>query len=191
MESILNQILSDTKAVPFAEINGRKVYTFHDAQKVNKRKLAEEKVTGRQPDLGTPDLQADQIHRKSTNPNAPIAVDPERYFANRYRISEKENGKPQLEVVVDKRAIKGQKTNRVYSKAIAVYILAPNGRGGKGITVIGENIIDDIEFVNDFKKSIPVYKEGGLNKQVVDVFSAIGRYGSKEEKTDDLEKIFG
>lgn len=191
MDSILNQILTDTEAVPFAELNGQKVYTFADAQKVNKRQLMEEKVSGKRIDLGTGDLQEDQIHRKSTNPNAPIAVDPERYFANRYRISEKDNGKPQLEVVVDKRAIKGQKTNRVYSKAIAVYILSPNGRGGRGISVDSEDIIDDIQFVNDFKKSIPVYKDGGINKQVIDVFNAIGRYSKKEEKTDDLEKIFG
>lgn len=190
MESILNQILTDTQAVPFAEINGRKVYSFSDAQKVNQRRLAEEKVTGRA-DLSVADMQSDNIHVKSTNRNNPIAVDPERYFMNRYRISEKENGKPQLEVVLDKRAIKGQQTNKVYSTSVNVYILSPNGRGGKGLAVTGETIVNNVEFVNEFKKSIPVYKEGGINKQVVDVFNAVGRYTSKEQNSDDLEKIFG
>ena len=197
MESILNQILTDTQAVPFAEINGRKVYSFADAQKVNQRRLAEEKVTGRA-DLSVADMQSDiqALSEKSdriaeSSQESPAVQQVSGASEDQIRISEKENGKPQLEVVLDKRAIKGQQTNKVYSTSVNVYILSPNGRGGKGLAVTGETIVNNVEFVNEFKKSIPVYKEGGINKQVVDVFNAVGRYTSKEQNSDDLEKIFG
>lgn len=189
MESVLTQILNETEAVPFAEINGRQVYTFKDAQKVNKRVLAEEKLTGKSMELGEREMMPDGIHFKRTKAHA-LAINPERFFANKYRISEKTNGKPQLEVVLDYLCIKGQETNNIPKKNITVFVLGKHGRGN-GITLLKKDVISDVEFVNEFKKSIPIIVDGGINKQIVDVYNAVERAKGEDEKHEDLEQIFG
>ena len=189
MESVLTQILNETEAVPFAEINGRPVYTFKDAQKVNKRILAEEKLTGKSMELGEREMMPDGIHFKRTKARA-LAVNPERFYANRYRISEKTNGKPQLEVVLDYLSIMGQDKNQIPTKNITVFVIGKHGRGN-GITLLKKDVISDVEFVNEFKKSIPIIVDGGINKQIVDVFNAIERASGEVEKSEDLDKIFG
>lgn len=188
--NLLSQILGETEAVPFAEINGRKVYSFRDGQRANKRRLAEEKLGGKKVEVGQRQMHPDGIHFNRTKADVLVA-NPEVYFANRVRLSEKDNGKPQLEVVTDYQAIKKQDVNKVPTKNVPVYVLGKTGRNGSGLTLIKKDIISDTEFVNEFKQSIPIMKDGGINTQVIAVFDAIERASNKEEKTEDLDNFFG
>lgn len=106
MKEILNE--ADSASVLMI-VNGREVYTFDDAQKLNKAELMEQKATGKQPEIADRLINPDGLTYAASNIKR-TAIDPNTFFENRYR---KTGGKaPKYEVVTDYRAIKEQASVR-------------------------------------------------------------------------------
>ena len=178
---ILQQIINETDAEPIAEINGDKVYTFADGQKVNRRKLAEEKLMGTSVELGERELTDDGIYY--THSRKPVkVVNPDRYFDNRYR--ETKQGKDKLLEVIwgDTRALSEQATGRIYTKMLNTYVI---GKDENGFKVVKKNTISDTEFVNEFKKKLPIKHMPKIAKCISD---SINDAPVEEDTLDDFLK---
>lgn len=168
---LLEQIISQTEAEPVATINGKNVYDFENAQKVNKRRLAEEKISGKHVELGEREVTDGGMHYTHSKADT-VAINPENYFLNRARKVKKSNGNTAYEIVTDYRAIKEQSTGRIYTNNITAYVI---GMHGRGITLIETTKISDKDFVNDFKQSLS-------HADMARVIEAISR---NIEKTND------
>lgn len=144
--SKLEQILGDGKEVkPVAKINGQNVYSFADAQQLNKRALAEEKIFGKMPELGQREMTDDGMGYKRTRTGA-IAFNPDVLYMNRYKLVTK-GKKKAYQVVMDYRSIKGQKSGSVPIEipAYEVSVDDNNEMIVKQIRVSAE------DFINEFK----------------------------------------
>lgn len=140
----LEQILGESEANPIAKINGQNVYSFKDAQNINKRTLAEEKLFGKMPELGQREMTDDGMGYKRTRVGA-IAINPDVLYMNRYRTVTK-NDQKIYQVVLDYRSIKGQKSGSVTVEVPAYEV----SREGKKM-VVKQIRVSAEDFVNEFK----------------------------------------
>lgn len=165
---ILQTILSENEVTPLGSLNGTPLYSFEDAQRINKIGLVKEKLQGKKVEFGQRPMREDGLGYKETQAKA-IAVPPT-FFENRYKKVEvkeiKVNDKTKkeeevvkdiyYEVVTDYRACKEQAKGRVYTTTIPVYqIGAKKDKSGKPeLYLIGQRNISDVEFINEFKNKL-------------------------------------
>lgn len=189
---ILKSILSENEVTPLGSLNGTPLYSFEDAQRINKIGLVKEKIQGKEVEFGERPMRPDGLGYLETKTNA-IAV-PTSFFENRYRkveitktvLNEKTKKEETLkdvyyEVVTDYRACKEQASGRVYTTTIHVYQIGAkkDSKGNADLFLIGQRNISDTDFINDFK--------GKLDKEsMVKIFKLIGNNPTKQVE-DTLE----
>lgn len=147
--SILESIMQEADVKPISNVNGRSVYTFADAVKVNNKERAEEILEGKV-DFGNRVTREGGLCYARTQCHA-VAINPDNYFLNRYRKIKKDEKTTIYEVVTDYRAIKEQSTGRVYTNNIVVEIVE---NSKTGLKYMGKKTISDQEFINSFKSSL-------------------------------------
>lgn len=189
---ILKSILSENEVTPLGSLNGTPLYSFEDAQRINKIGLVKEKIQGKEVEFGERPMRPDGLGYLETKSNA-IAV-PTSFFENRYRkveivktsLNEKTKKEETVkdvyyEVVTDYRACKEQASGRVYTTTIHVYQIGAkkDSKGNADLFLIGQKNISDTEFINEFK--------GKLNKEsMVKILKLIGN-NPAEQVEDTLE----
>lgn len=144
-KSRLEQILGEGEVKPVAKINGQNVYSFADAQNLNKRALAEEKLFGKMPELGQREMTDDGMGYKRTRVGA-IAFNPDVLYMNRYRLVTK-GKKKAYQVVLDYRSIKGQKSGSVTIE-IPAYEVSMDDDGNM---IVKQIRVSAEDFINEFK----------------------------------------
>lgn len=189
---ILKSILSENEVTPLGSLNGTPLYSFEDAQRINKIGLVKEKIQGKEVEFGERPMRPDGLGYLETKANA-IAV-PTSFFENRYRkveivktrLNEKAKKEETVkdvyyEVVTDYRACKEQASGRVYATTIHVYQIGAkkDSKGNADLFLIGQRNISDTDFINEFK--------GKLNKEsMVKILKLIGNNPTKQVE-DTLE----
>lgn len=189
---ILKSILSENEVTPLGSLNGTPLYSFEDAQRINKIGLVKEKIQGKEVEFGERPMRPDGLGYLETKSNA-IAV-PTSFFENRYRkveivktsLNEKTKKEETVkdvyyEVVTDYRACKEQASGRVYTTTIHVYQIGAkkDSKGNADLFLIGQKNISDTDFINEFK--------GKLNKEsMVKILKLIGNNPAKQVE-DTLE----
>lgn len=189
---ILKSILSENEVTPLGSLNGTPLYSFEDAQRINKIGLVKEKIQGKEVEFGERPMRPDGLGYLETKANA-IAV-PTSFFENRYRkveiVKTSLNEKTKMEetvkdvyyeVVTDYRACKEQASGRVYTTTIHVYQIGAkkDSKGNADLFLIGQRNISDTDFINEFK--------GKLNKEsMVKILKLIGNNPAKQVE-DTLE----
>lgn len=189
---ILKSILSENEVTPLGSLNGTPLYSFEDAQRINKIGLVKEKIQGKEVEFGERPMRPDGLGYLETKANA-IAV-PTSFFENRYRkveivktVANEKTKKEETvkdvyyEVVTDYRACKEQASGRVYTTTIHVYQIGAkkDSKGNADLFLIGQRNISDTDFINDFK--------GKLNKEsMVKILKLIGN-NQTEQVEDTLE----
>lgn len=189
---ILKSILSENEVTPLGSLNGTPLYSFEDAQRINKIGLVKEKIQGKEVEFGERPMRPDGLGYLETKANA-IAV-PTSFFENRYRkveivktsLNEKTKKEETVkdvyyEVVTDYRACKEQASGRVYTTTIHVYQIGAkkDSKGNAVLFLIGQRNISDADFINEFK--------GKLNKEsMVKILKLIGNNPAKQVE-DTLE----
>lgn len=190
---ILKSILSENEVTPLGSLNGTPLYSFEDAQRINKIGLVKEKIQGKEVEFGERPMRPDGLGYLETKASA-IAV-PTSFFENRYRkvevketiVDEKTKKEKEVvkdvyyEVVTDYRACKEQASSRVYTTTIPVYQIGAkkDSKGNTDLFLIGQRNISDTEFINEFK--------GKLNKEsMVKILKLIGN-NPTEQVEDTLE----
>lgn len=189
---ILKSILSENEVTPLGSLNGTPLYSFEDAQRINKIGLVKEKIQGKDVEFGERPMRPDGLGYLETKSNA-IAV-PTSFFENRYRkveivktsLNEKTKKEETVkdvyyEVVTDYRACKEQASGRVYTTTIHVYQIGAkkDSKGNADLFLIGQRNISDTDFINEFK--------GKLNKEsMVKILKLIGN-NPTEQVEDTLE----
>lgn len=190
---ILKSILSENEVTPLGSLNGTPLYSFEDAQRINKIGLVKEKIQGKEVEFGERPMRPDGLGYLETKSNA-IAV-PTSFFENRYRkvevketiVDEKTKKEKEVvkdvyyEVVTDYRACKEQSSGRVYTTTIHVYQIGAkkDSKGNDDLLLIGQRNISDTEFINEFK--------GKLNKEsMVKILKLISN-NQTEQVEDTLE----
>lgn len=183
---ILKSILSENEVTPLGSLNGTPLYSFEDAQRINKIGLVKEKIQGKEVEFGERPMRPDGLGYLETKANA-IAV-PTSFFENRYRkveivktsLNEKTKKEETVkdvyyEVVTDYRACKEQASGRVYTTTIHVYQIGAkkDSKGNADLFLIGQRNISDADFINEFK--------GKLNKEsMVKILKLIGNNPAKQ-----------
>lgn len=189
---ILKSILSENEVTPLGSLNGTPLYSFEDAQRINKIGLVKEKIQGKEVEFGERPMRPDGLGYLETKANA-IAV-PTSFFENRYRkveivktVANEKTKKEETvkdvyyEVVTDYRACKEQASGRVYTTTIHVYQIGAkkDSKGNADLFLIGQRNISDADFINEFK--------GKLDKEsMVKIFKLIGNNPTKQVE-DKLE----
>jgi hypothetical protein len=189
---ILKSILSENEVTPLGSLNGTPLYSFEDAQRINKIGLVKEKIQGKEVEFGERPMRPDGLGYLETKASA-IAV-PTSFFENRYRkveivktsLNEKTKKEETVkdvyyEVVTDYRACKEQASGRVYTTTIHVYQIGAkkDSKGNADLFLIGQRNISDTDFINEFK--------GKLNKEsMVKILKLIGN-NPTEQVEDTLE----
>ena len=189
---ILKSILSENEVTPLGSLNGTPLYSFEDAQRINKIGLVKEKIQGKEVEFGERPMRPDGLGYLETKSNA-IAV-PTSFFENRYRkveivktsLNEKTKKEETVkdvyyEVVTDYRACKEQASGRVYTTTIHVYQIGAkkDSKGNADLFLIGQRNISDTDFINEFK--------GKLNKEsMVKILKLISN-NPTEQVEDTLE----
>lgn len=189
---ILKSILSENEVTPLGSLNGTPLYSFEDAQRINKIGLVKEKIQGKEVEFGERPMRPDGLGYLETKANA-IAV-PTSFFENRCRkvqitktvLNEKTKKEETVkdvyyEVVTDYRACKEQASGRVYTTTIHVYQIGAkkDSKGNADLFLIGQRNISDADFINEFK--------GKLNKEsMVKILKLIGNNPTKQVE-DTLE----
>ena len=189
---ILKSILSENEVTPLGSLNGTPLYSFEDAQRINKIGLVKEKIQGKEVEFGERPMRPDGLGYLETKAGA-IAV-PTSFFENRYRkveivktsLNEKTKKEETVkdvyyEVVTDYRACKEQASGRVYTTTIHVYQIGAkkDSKGNADLFLIGQRNISDADFINEFK--------GKLNKEsMVKILKLIGNNPAKQVE-DTLE----
>lgn len=189
---ILQSILSENEVTPLGSLNGTPIYSFEDAQRINKIGLVKEKIQGKEVEFGERPMRPDGLGYLETKTNA-IAV-PTSFFENRYRkveivktVANEKTKKGETvkdvyyEVVTDYRACKEQASGRVYTTTIPVYQIGAkkDSKGNADLFLIGRRNISDTDFINEFK--------GKLNKEsMVKIIKLIGN-NPTEQVEDTLE----
>lgn len=189
---ILKSILSENEVTPLGSLNGTPLYSFEDAQRINKIGLVKEKIQGKEVEFGERPMRPDGLGYLETKANA-IAV-PTSFFENRYRkveivktVANEKTKKEETvkdvyyEVVTDYRACKEQASGRVYTTTIPVYQIGAkkDSKGNADLFLIGRRNISDTDFINEFK--------GKLNKEsMVKILKLISN-NQTEQVEDKLE----
>lgn len=174
---ILENIISQGDVKPIANVNGRNVYTFADAVKVNNKERAEEVYEGKV-DFGNRQTREGGLCYARTQTHS-VAVNPDNYYLNRYRKRKIDDKTTLYEVVTDYRAIKEQSSGRVYTNNIVVE-LVENSK--EGLKYVGKKNISDLEFINEFKREL---SHESLAKLVAVILEA--REGQDGQQGDSLD----
>lgn len=166
---ILKSILSENEVTPLGSLNGTPLYSFEDAQRINKIGLVKEKIQGKEVEFGERPMRPDGLGYLETKANA-IAV-PTSFFENRYRkveivktVANEKTKKEETvkdvyyEVVTDYRACKEQASGRVYTTTIPVYQIGAkkDSKGNADLFLIGQRNISDTDFINEFLSLIHI-----------------------------------
>lgn len=173
----LEQILGEADANPIATINGQPVYSFKDAQNINKRSLAEEKLFGKMPELGQREMTEDGMGYKRTRVGA-IAINPDVLYMNRYKTVSK-GKKKAYQVVLDYRSIKGQKSGSV---AIEVPGYEVSMDDESGSMVVKQIRVSAEDFINDFKGEL----RNEDIKRILDVIESQAQSGASSDSKDSM-----
>ncbi|EPH97917.1 hypothetical protein D922_00044 [Enterococcus faecalis 06-MB-DW-09] len=147
----LRDILNDAAEVkPAVKTKRKALYSFEDAQALNKANALQEKVTGHVVDAGNPQLAPDGYTYMAT-PTKNVATDLDQYFENRFRKVSEEDDISIVEVVTDYRAIKEQASGQIYTTNVKVYEIEIKK---KKLSLKSVKLISDDEFVNGFKEKL-------------------------------------
>lgn len=175
--NILEEILQENEAKPIAKINGVDVYTYAEGQKVNRLHLAEEKINGKQDELGERATTADGMHYLETRSTVKV-MNPDRYFMNRVRKT-KYKGKKAIEIVNDYRAITDQESGRIYTPIISTFIVGvDNGK----LTLLGKSKVSDDVFCSEFTNSLDT-------EDAEKVFSMISEQSKSIKESTSLDDM--
>lgn len=145
---ILEEFMSKELPKPIGSANGVPIYTFEDMQEVNNHKLMEEKLTGKDAELGTRPINPDGTYTSVRKLGSAVNID--RYLANRMRIV-KDGTKVLYHIVDDYRAIQEQKNGRVYTNVLPAYVITANNHKLNYVETIN---VSDKEFINEFTKQL-------------------------------------
>lgn len=155
------------KVRPLAEKDGQKFVTFEDAAVLNSFN-AQEPKTGmqtRNPD-GSLASTGKTVH----------AVNPEYFFANRYKVKGKKMMIVSGHTTDGYRCIKEQASGRVYLKTIPAYVIARDADGK--LFLEKQTVISDTEFISDFTNKLD-------NKSMAEILPLITTAG-KDMSADTM-----
>ncbi len=152
MSNLIQEIIQAEKPKSFATLNGKDVYNFYEANLVNQQEIAEEKLTGRDFNLGGRDFRPSGLGVRHIRCNT-VAMNPYSWFSNRVRKIEilDEEGKVKetlFEVVTDYRAIKEQNSGSIYCSHLPCWVIGKHTNGG--VTVKEVKTISDEDFIKGF-----------------------------------------
>lgn len=125
---------------PMAKKNGKNVVTFEEAAILSNAEGIEPT-----PDTGIRHYNSDGSIASIRTKN--VAINPNSYFANRYKVKGKP-GNQKMYVVVDWRAIQEQQRGNVYLKNIPCYVFVRDEM--KQLQIEKIEMVSDTEFVSDF-----------------------------------------
>ena len=174
---VLEEIIKNGEATPIANVNGRNVYTFSDAVRVNNKERAEEIYEGKV-DFGNREVREGGLCYTRTQCHT-VAVNPDNYYLNRYRKRKVDDKTTLYEIVTDYRAIKEQSSGRVYTNNIVVEMVE---NSKEGLKYVGKKNISDLEFINEFKREL---NHESLAKLVAVILEA--REGQNGQQGDSLD----
>ena len=146
---------------PLAEKDGQVYVDFEDAAILNSYN-ADEPRTGmqtRNPD-GSLASTGKRVH----------AVNPDYFFANRYKVKGKKMYLVSGHTTDGYRCIKEQETGRVFLKTIPAYVIARDADGK--LTVEKATVVSDAEFISEFTNKLD-------NKSMAEILPLITEYGSE------------
>lgn len=175
---MMKQILNDAEDVkPIARgKDGLPIFSFHDAQKLNRADLVDEKLTGNA-DMGQRAFTKDGAGYLHGNYKR-SAIDPDVYFDNRYMVSD---DKKQWYVVTDHRACNEQSTGKVYTNTLVAYVIGR--KQGKGIEVKKTIVVTPDEFITKY-----LYKLD--NSDAMLAFEAIKDYETRQAVVTEKASAF-
>jgi len=171
----LFETLSEANEVkPVAEINNQPVFSFEDAVKLTTADLMAVKAGEKKIDLGVRQVNPDGYTYARSKRNH-VAIDPDRYFLNRYRKT-KRNGKTIYEVVTDYRAINEKASGAVYTNVLVAYEVTQD----KDELVLVPKQITDDEFIKGFNDSLD-------NESMAKILGITDKIQNAKVKADKLE----
>lgn len=137
MSNVLETLKRADAVQPIAEKDGMKIVSFEDAVLLSQAEIIENA-----PDVGIRHLNPDGTLARSKVTVA--AVNEDAMYDNRFR---RMGQKKMIQIVVDKRAIRDQKTGKIYTARVPAYqIVRENGR----LKVDRIITVSDDEFVGEF-----------------------------------------
>lgn len=148
------------KVRPYAEKDGQKYVSFEDAATLNSYN-ADEPNTG---------LQTRNRDGSLASTGKTVhAVNPDYFFANRYKVKGKKLHVVSGHEPVGYRCIKEQNKGRCFIKNIPVYIISRNADGILEVDKV--TTISDTEFISDFTNTLD-------HKSMAEILPLITKYGS-------------
>lgn len=170
---ILETIIESTDAKPVGSVNGVNVYTFEDMQKVNNKRLAEEKLTGQRVEVGIRPMNPDGTFRRIRTPGTAVNLD--RYLENRFR-AVKDGATTKYQIVTDYRAIEDQKRGRIYTNVLPAYVIQIKNHKPEYLETIK---VKDTEFLSGFTSSLD-------NESMIAVKNVLPKATQEAEKVSIL-----
>ena len=154
--------------VPMAEKDGQVYVTFDEASVLNSVNAEEGKGTGMQ--LRNPDGSV------ASTGKTVHAVNPDYFFANRYKLKGKK-----LHIVsghdnIGYRCIKEQSSGHIFVKTVPCYVIARNEKGE--LVLEKQTTISDTEFISDFTNTLD-------HKSMAEILPLITEHGN-EMTTDSM-----
>jgi len=149
------------KVKPLAEKDGEIIATFEDAAVLNSFNAQEPKIGAqtRNPD-GTLARTGKRVH----------AVNPDYFYANRYKVKGKKLHIVSGHTVEGYRCIKEQSTGHVFLKNIPVYVIARDAEGN--LVLDKTTTISDTEFISEFTNRLD-------NQSMAEIMPLIASSGSE------------
>lgn len=137
MSNVLETLKKADAVEPIAEKDGMKIVTFEDAVLLSQAEIIENTE-----DIGVRQLNPDGTLARSKVTVA--AVNEDAMYDNRFR---QVGNKKMIQMVVDKRAIRDQRTGKIYTARVPAYqIVRENGR----LKIDRILTVSDDEFIRDF-----------------------------------------
>ena len=155
MSKIREVLEKAEKIKPMAVKNGKKIVTFEEA-------ITLADAEGYEPTPNTSLREYDGNGNLKGIRTRVAAINPDSYFANRYKVSGKV-GHQKMSVVVDWRAIHEQNSGRCYLKHITAYVFARTEKykdEATGEVMGGElyiekvDTVSDTEFISDYTNTL-------------------------------------
>ena len=122
------------------EINGTKIMSYDDAVTAFMRDSRDGRV-----DITNRKINSDGSLARTNTPYSGVNID--MYYDNRYYVFN-EDGEDKMGVVTDTRAIDEQKSGRVYSKLITVYVIKRDKN--KKLVLDGITTVADVDFIKNY-----------------------------------------
>lgn len=147
---------------PMAEKDGQLYVTFEEASVLNSVNAEEGKGTGMQ--LRNPDGSI------ASTGKTVHAVNPDYFFANRYKLKGKKLHVVSGHDTIGYRCIKEQSSGHVYVKTVPCYIIARNDKGE--LVLEKQTTISDTEFISDFTNTLD-------HKSMAEILPLITEHGNE------------